>query len=290
MFNVYDKIRSSPDFYRQLRCGDSLVSMFHCTVQNKQEDVWSHCNYIVYAVDGSKKWHTAQGSYHLQTGDCLFVRKGACIVEHTSDEAPCFMFFFVPDEFIADVMKVKSRPVVKTRESFDHIIPVENNAIAQSFFYSMMPYFGSQTTPDEALLSIKFKELILALADNEANNDLRAYFASLMHQPRVMSLQEVMEANFCFNLKLEEFARLAARSLSAFKRDFESIYHTTPGRWLLEKRLNHSLHLLTNAGKTVREASVECGFESPSHFSRAFRQYFGTPPTAAKVAFDELNF
>lgn len=290
MFNVYDNIRNNPDFYRQLRCGDSLVTLFHCLVQNKLEDVWSHCNYIVYAVDGSKVWHTAQGSYHLRTGDCLFVRKGACIVEHTSDEAPCFMFFFVPDEFIADVLKARTTPMVRTKKSFDHIIPVENNAIAQSFFHSMMPYFGSQRTPDEALLSLKFKELILALADNDANDDLCAYFASLLHQPRSMSLQEVMETNFRFNLKLDEFARLAARSLSAFKRDFESVYNTTPGKWLLEKRLNHALHLLTNAGMTVREASIECGFESPSHFSRAFRQYFGKAPNAAKIAHSELNF
>ncbi|MGC3944034.1 MAG: AraC family transcriptional regulator [Chryseolinea sp.] len=291
VFNVYDTIRSAPDFYRQLRCGDSLVTLFHCSVQNKQEDVWSHCNYIVYAVDGSKVWHTAHGSYHLQTGDCLFVRKGACIVEHTSDEAPCFMFFFIPDEFIADVLKEKkSTTMSKSAKTVDLILPVENNAIVQAFFHSMMPYFGIQRTPDEALLSLKFRELILTLADSDGNDDLRGYFASLLQQPRTITLQEVMEANFCFNLKLDEFARLTARSLSAFKRDFENLYHTTPGKWLLEKRLNHSLHLLTNVKRTVREAAMECGFENPSHFSRAFKQHFGTPPTAVKVTSDQLSF
>jgi AraC-like DNA-binding protein len=45
-----------------------------------------------------------------------------------------------------------------------------------------------------------------------------------------------MEENFSFNLKLEEFARLSMRSLSAFKRDFQQVYQTSPGKWLLGKR------------------------------------------------------
>ena len=91
-----------------------------------------------------------------------------------------------------------------------------------------------------------------------------------------------MEDNFCFNLKLEEFARLSTRSLSAFKRDFLRIYSSSAGKWLMERRLNHARHLLTNLGKTVAEAAFESGFENSSHFSRAFRQRFGISPVSIR--------
>ena len=91
-----------------------------------------------------------------------------------------------------------------------------------------------------------------------------------------------MDDNFCFNLKMEEFAKITARSLSAFKRDFMRVYGTTPGKWLMEKRLNNAFHLLTNMGKTVSEAAFESGFESTSHFSRSFRQRFGSSPTTIR--------
>ncbi len=91
-----------------------------------------------------------------------------------------------------------------------------------------------------------------------------------------------MEDNFTFNLKLEEFARLSNRSLSAFKRDFQKVFNNTPGKWLMEKRLNHAMHLLTNQKKTVSEASFEAGFENQSHFSRAFRNHFGFAPATMK--------
>jgi transcriptional regulator GlxA family with amidase domain len=142
----------------------------------------------------------------------------------------------------------------------------------------MLPYFVSDREPDKALLELKFRELVLTLADNSANGDLHSYFCSLLQQPRVISLQEVMEDNFCYNIKLEEFATLCARSLSAFKRDFQHVYGMSPGKWLLEKRLNQALHLLTNMGKSVGDAAFESGFENASHFSRAFRQRFGTTP------------
>ncbi len=91
-----------------------------------------------------------------------------------------------------------------------------------------------------------------------------------------------MEANFSFNLKMEDFAKLSYRSLSAFKRDFEKLYATSPGKWLLENRLQHAKHLLTRGGRTVSEAAFESGFENSSHFSRAFSKKYGTPPSAIK--------
>jgi AraC-like DNA-binding protein len=51
----------------------------------------------------------------------------------------------------------------------------------------------------------------------------------------------------------------------------------------MEKRLHQAMHLLTNLKKTVSEASFEAGFENSSHFSRAFRQYFGFSPANARL-------
>jgi AraC family transcriptional regulator, exoenzyme S synthesis regulatory protein ExsA len=146
----------------------------------------------------------------------------------------------------------------------------------------MISYFDTRQEPDPSLLELKFRELILTIAGNPRNEELMSYFNALIQKPQSISLQRVMEDNFCFNLKLEEFARLSNRSLSAFKRDFQKIYNTTPGKWLTEKRLGHALHLLTNLNRTVSEAAFESGFEHPSHFSRSFRQRFGYSPATAK--------
>ena len=282
MYNFYDVIISRPDFHRQLNCRGALITLFNCPLKNKSADMWSHHNYITYVLQGRKIWHTAHGSYDLQKGSCVFVRKGACIIEQFFDAIFCIVLFFIPDEFICDTLKSKSAPLNKTDKKFEPVIAIDRNETLDAFFQSMIPYFGNAKDPDPSLLELKFRELILGIADNPKNNEMQSYFCSLLHQPQAVSLQKIMDDNYCFNLKLEEFAQLSNRSLSAFKRDFQKQFNTTPGKWLLEKRLNHAMHLLSNNGKTVSEAAFESGFENPSHFSRSFRQHFGIAPATVK--------
>ena len=235
-------------------------------------------------VEGRKIWHTGTGSYDLREGTCVFVRKGACIIEQFFDAEFCFFMFFVSDEFICEVLKNKSNPVIRPIKKYEPVMTINNSVRIHAFFQSMTPYFDSDRKPDQSLVELKFRELILNIADNPLNAELLSWFFFLLRDPQSLTLQRVMEENFCFNLKLEEFAKLSARSLSAFKRDFMNIYNTSPGKWLMEKRLTNALHLITNMDKTVTEAAFESGFENTSHFSRAFRQRFGTSPVSMKHA------
>lgn len=280
--DLYSKVLGNPSFYRQLQAGDSLITMFNCPLETQFQEAWSQHNYIIYVMHGRKTWHTAHQSYELQEGDCVLVRKGACIVEQFFDTPFCLIMFFIPDEFICHVLKTKASPLQPSGEKYQPIIRINQSPSVEAFFQSMIPYFDTSRAPDKALLELKFRELILTIADHPANSELLSYFNSLLQEPQSIALERIMEENFPFNLKLEEFAQLSNRSLSAFKRDFQKYFHTTPGKWLLEKRLHHAHHLLTHHGKTVSEASFESGFENPSHFSRSFRQYFGTTPASVK--------
>lgn len=282
MYNFYNTILNRPQQYRQLRCRENLITLFNCPLENNFEDAWSHHNYIVYVIEGRKIWHTAHGSYDLQEGSCVFVRKGGCIVEQFFDSPFCLVLFFVPDEFVYNVLKTKTFPILKPGRKYEPVIPISNDASVQSFFQSMLPYFESVRESDPSLLELKFKELVLTIADNPDNSELLSYFCSLLQEPQTVTLQRVMEDNFCYNLKLEEFARLSNRSLSAFKRDFQKHFSSTPGKWIMEKRLSHAMHLLSHAGRSVGEASFESGFENPAHFSRAFRNQFGVSPASVK--------
>jgi AraC-like DNA-binding protein len=242
----------------------------------------------VYVVEGKKIWHLPEGSYEMKTGDSFFVRKGASIVEQFFDSVFCIILFFIPDDFIVDVLKTKSTPLPKVNRPYGQLIRIHRNAAIEYFFQSMNPYFANTKAPDTSLLELKFRELILTIADDPANIEMIAYYVSLLQQPRSVSLRNIMEENYCFNLGLEDFARLANRSLSVFKRDFEAVYGMSPGKWLLVKRLEHAMHLLSNNDSSVSDAAYQSGFESPSHFSRSFRKHFGFAPINARAVAAEL--
>jgi AraC-like DNA-binding protein len=287
MVNFQERVLTYPRYCRQFSCGDSLITIFNCPpearlMQNKLADLWCHENYIFYVLEGKKVWHTAEGAYEIGEGNCVLVRKGACILEQFFDRGFCVVLFFIPDEFICNTLKNKSAPIAKTGSKYQPVMKLNATETLKSFFVSMYAYFSGTAEPDKSLLELKFRELILTIADNPKNEEALSYFCSLMNEPQSVSLQRVMDDNFCFNLKLEQYAILSNRSLSAFKRDFQKQFNSTPGRWLLEKRLEHAKFLLGNKNKTVSEVAFESGFENPSHFSRSFKERFGISPAAAK--------
>ncbi len=98
-----------------------------------------------------------------------------------------------------------------------------------------------------------------------------------------VDLQSIMSENFLYNLKVEEFAKLCGRSLSAFKRDFRSVYNTTPSRWIKSKRLEHAKTLLLESDLNINQISYDCGFINSSHFIKSFKDKYSLPPLQYKA-------
>ncbi len=287
MVNFIESVLKYPDYTRQFNCGDSLITVFNCPLEarlmkNRFTDLWSQNNYVFYVIDGRKIWHTAHGAYDLKKGSCVFVQKGASIIEQFFDIGFCLVLFFIPDNFICETLKSKSVPLSRKGQDYGTVMHLHTSETLETFFLSMSSYFASTKEPDQGLLELKFRELILTLADDPQNAELLSYFCSLMQEPQAVSLKRVMEDNYCFNLTLEQYAELCHRSLSAFKRDFQKVMHTSPGKWLLEKRLNHALQLLSHKDKNVNEVAFESGFENASHFTRAFKERYQTTPSALR--------
>ena len=287
MVNFLERVLQHPQYYRQFNCGETLITAFNCPMEarlmkTRFADLWTQYNCLFYVIDGQKIWHTARGSYDIQKDSCVFVRKGGFILEQLMDRGFCVMLFFIPDDFICNTLQSKSTPLQQHQQQYEPVMLLQSSETLKAFFLSMSSYFAETKDPDQALLELKFKELVLNIADNPLNRELLSYFCSLMHEPQSILLNRVMEDNFCYNLKLKVYAQLSNRSLSAFKRDFEKYFHSSPGKWLLEKRLRHAMHLINHQHKTVGEAAFESGFQSASHFSRVFKTRFGKAPAALK--------
>jgi AraC family transcriptional regulator, exoenzyme S synthesis regulatory protein ExsA len=126
-------------------------------------------------------------------------------------------------------------------------------------------------------LELKFRELLLNIITTENNVKLISYFCKLAQDGRD-DLQEVMENNCLYNLTLHEYARLCHRSLSKFKRDFTAVFGMSPGRWLLQKKIDHAQRLLMLTGKQVTDVAYESGFVNVTHFDRVFKEHVGISP------------
>jgi len=156
------------------------------------------------------------------------------------------------------------------------ILELKPNALYKSYMDSLLPYLQAGQSINENLQTLKLNEAILILL--QANPDLKDILFDFS-EPGKLDLEGFMNKNFHFNVELKRFAYLTGRSLATFKRDFEKIFHTTPSRWLQQRRLQEAHYLIKEKGKAPSDVYLELGFEDLSHFSFAFKKTYGLAPS-----------
>jgi AraC family transcriptional regulator, exoenzyme S synthesis regulatory protein ExsA len=277
MINYIELVVNNPEYFKQFSCKDLLFLNYDCPVKVKKAAVWAEHNYIYYVLTGKKTLHTIDNFVTLTSGSIAFVKKGACIVEQFFDEPFCIVVFILPDSFIRSFLKDYA-PVRKVALTVTPpVISVFDDLMIKSFYQSIIPYFVSSADVSEDILELKFKELLLHILHNPANEQLYSHFLSIKNEA-ITPIRAIMETNYAYNLGIEEYARMTNRSVSSFKRDFQAIYKTTPGRWLMNKKLDHAKKLLIQTNDTISSVAFDSGFENTAHFSRIFKQKTGTTP------------
>lgn len=279
MINFYDFIANS-DYFKKFAVNETLFTEYNCPIKEEKLSLWSHANAFVYVLGGRKKWITQKNEYLIKAGDSIFLKKGANHIRQYFDTPFCVLVILISDNFIKQVID-KSHPAILSKTNLnietDNVIRLNIDEVLIEYFHSVLSYFTKKEPPPKELLTIKFEELILNFLSNPNNLPLVSYFKNIYFSSKI-SIKEIMEANFTHDLNLEEFARLCCRSVSTFKRDFINVYGTTPGKWLTERRLEHSKYLIQTTRKTIDEIILDSGFKNKSHFSRIFKEKFGVTP------------
>jgi AraC-like DNA-binding protein len=279
MLNILEAVRHIPNA-RKFEIGDMLFARFSCPNPEEPSRLWSQTDHLVHLVNSGLSWKTASGSCSASAGESVFFKKGAYAVPPHAAPELCFLIFFIPDHVIKQTVRELAEELPPSTDSGDSgeiAIRVKNDAGLMAFLQAMALFFSGEEEPPAALLRLKLKELLTTILLSPSNPLLAAHFRSVAARAGPL-LGPIMEANFHHHLSLEEFARLCHRSLSSFKRDFRSQYGISPGKWLLERRLQRAASLLRNAPMNITEVMLESGFQDASHFCHVFKQRFGEPP------------
>jgi AraC-like DNA-binding protein len=285
MLNLQEAVRVNPSM-NKLEIGDFLFAEYTCGIGAEKLALWSPTDYLVNVVTGKKTWEAVDGLWTAMPGESIFFKKGAAIINQHFEVDFCLLMFFVPDNLVrATVREVAESlaPFVAKVEPIKSAVRVENDVALAAFFQSMRSYFSSAEKPSEAVLRLKLKELIVSILTSDSNPELAAYFRK-MGESDAPSVVETMEANYRFNLSLEDYAKLSHRSLSTFKREFQAHFAEPPGKWLLRRRLEYAAAQLRSSKANITQVAFESGFEDVSHFSRTFKKQFGVSPVAYRQA------
>lgn len=96
--------------------------------------------------------------------------------------------------------------------------------------------------------------------------------------PKLLRCVELLEQDTAAELSREQLAERVGLSNRQLERLFRKYLHTTPSRYTMDHRLRRARALLRDTSLSIIEVAVACGFASHSHFSKNYRQRFGTTP------------
>lgn len=243
-------------------------------------DVFFEEHAVIVVLEGEKKFTSPTQEVHVVKGDILFVQRGFYLMSESINESYKSLVFFFDEKLLKEFVGL--HPELFNAEEptailENPILLLKSDDNFEKFIQSVFPYFKSRTALKNHFLRLKFQELLLHLLELDASQQLRAILYTLYKGEKV-DLSFLMNSYYLKPLTLTELARLSGRSLSAFKRDFQEEFDTSPAFWLKNKRLDYADFQLRNSTKNVSEISTEIGYESVSHFIKTYKEKFGVTP------------
>jgi AraC-like DNA-binding protein len=233
---------------------------------------------LVWFISGETKIIQADATRTFNAGDVFLIPRNqlTTVINYPKDGLP-----HKAVAMILTVNKLKDfyarHKAVGRAQPLQKVYSFTKHPLLESCLASLIHYFNLGENLPPAVADIKIEEAITILRSIDKSVDgILANF----EEPGKINLSDFMERNYMFNMTLDRFAYLTGRSLATYRRDFTKIYHTSPQKWLQEKRLQLAYYHIVEKQRKPIDVYIEVGFENLSHFSYAFKNYFGFAPNA----------
>ncbi len=247
----------------------------------KLDSVFQEEACFTYLKEGEMSLTSPTDNISIQTEESVLLRCGNyfsnVIQKHSAETCEVYAVHLYPD-ILKELYKNEFPTFIKGDVQKPYIRKIEKQAVIAHYIQSLDFYFEQPNLVSEDLLKLKIKELILLLLQTDNAENIITLFSHLFN-PRQASLFEVVEAHLYSSLSIVELARLSGRSLSTFKRDFETQFSDTPANYIKEKKLKKAFKLLQSTELSVSEICYEVGFQDTSHFTKNFKQKYNQSPS-----------
>ena len=139
---------------------------------------------------------------------------------------------------------------------------------------------GLLDTPEAilALYPAVMRELCYWLLTGPHGGDIARLVLGNGHDGRVLAAIQTLRIRFAESVRVEELARIAHLSASAFHRQFKALTAMTPLQYQKRLRLLEARNLLLAGAASAETIALQVGYVSASQFSREYARLFGAPP------------
>jgi len=267
-----------------LEAGDLCFGEYHQTVRQKPRNVFVTEHTLIFVAKGEKVFRFPDREIVIESGKALFLKRGCymlCESIEANNAYESVSVFFNESALRGFWMSIDAG--VKRSQEGDPVdmVVLELSPALESFRENIINCFSYEGSFLEELMKVKLQELLLLLLDTPCAGELVRFFGDLYTH----SLPDpvfTVEQNLFAPLSIADYAQLANRSLSKFKRDFREATGQSPGKWINMQRLEHARLLAKSTKLNVSEICAQSGFNNLSHFIRSYKAAFGITPAGQR--------
>jgi AraC-like DNA-binding protein len=238
-------------------------------------------NMINLLVSGTKTVVYPDATAVVNAGELVVLSTGNVLTSELLTGGQQFnsiLFYFSNEVFNRFLIKydhlLQSVTALSGKQPF--LIFKQDNLI-KHFAASMQALLNAGSVLPAAVRLIKLEELLLYLLHFDPER-FRA-IQIITKDKEQLQIKKVVESHVGQLITVDELAFLCHMSTSTFKRRFSEIYHTTPQKWLLTRKLEIAAELLRSGEESLSGVYIKVGYQNHSSFSEAFRNHFGSTPS-----------
>ena len=129
-------------------------------------------------------------------------------------------------------------------------------------------------------LEAKIKELLIFQLDSLIEKPQTEAQIAEEDLSKLLKAKLILEKNFTNAPSLSELSRLISLNEFKLKKGFKSCFETTVKGYVTKLRMEYAKDLFKNKTSNVGEVAYKCGYKDVSHFSAAFKFFYGFTPAS----------
>ena len=221
---------------------------------------------FVWLLQGTAEYRSGSTVFPLSEGSVVLCRPGATDFfqwdqnQHTRHAYFHFQMATAPED-------LQEWPLVRPPEDEDVLLPLFRHVLA----------WGDKGDPD--LMRLTIRVMLTAFRTGQRTTKARSQTLLPPAVEQVCAyIRERLEEDPAAAISLGRLAEQACVTPEHLCRLFKSSFGYSPAETVRLARLDRAATLLARSNYTVAAIAELCGFASPFHFSRAFKQVYGLAP------------
>ncbi|MFT4255783.1 MAG: AraC family transcriptional regulator [Pseudoxanthomonas sp.] len=162
-----------------------------------------------------------------------------------------------------------------------HHVPLGNVASIAATQAFECPYEGELR---RLYLVAKAIEIVCAVIQSHADADeADSPVLRRADVEKIKLARQVIEENLEEPLSVVELATVVGMTVKKLQHGFQALYRGSVGQVYKQVRLSRAMVLVSKSDLPMIDIAIECGYECPGSFTRAFKLAFGSSPTLVRA-------